>query len=101
MIITVSVRSSAALRVTVMIMSGSLNPAPHIVRRPLQVPAPAVEHTRFRDRTGGDERRAREQPAPLIDTNLAQRISPAHRQLHAQRGNDVLDDRPADEDGSA
>src|SRR5436189_121757 len=60
---TVSVRSRAALSVTVTIMaSASRNPSPHVVRRSLEIPARATGNAGLVDRTGGDDLEARESP---------------------------------------
>ena len=48
-----------------------------------------------RDRARGDERRARDEPAALVDPDLAEPLALAHRQRDIARRDDPLDERDA------
>src|SRR5205807_3159247 len=93
---TVSVRSRAALSVTVTII-GSLDPAPHVAGRTAYVPPRPAEHAGLGDRPRGDERRAREKAVPIVDADLAQPLALSHGEHHTQRHDHPLDEWPADE----
>src|SRR5947207_6202226 len=98
---TVSVRSRAALSVTVTIMaSGSRNPSPHVVRRSLQIPARAAANAGLVDRTGGDERCARHELAPLVDAHLAELLALSDGQVDTHRRHDTFHQRAAGDDGT-
>src|SRR5262245_24203425 len=95
---TVSVRSRAALRVTVTIIR-LRDPSPHVVRGAPEIPARAADRARLVDRTGGDERRACDEASPLVDPHLAQLLTLPDRQLDASRRHDALHERTAGDDG--
>src|SRR5581483_7226711 len=92
---TVSVRSIAALSVTVAITL-SRYPAPRVVGRPAHVPARAPEEPRLTDRTRGDERPPDDEAATRVDPHLPQCLTLVHRQRDYPRRDHPLDERPVD-----
>ena len=71
-----------------------------VVSGPPDVPRGAVEHARLVDRPRGDERRSRDQPAPVVEAHLAEGLSLANGELHALGRDDALDQGSADDHGA-
>src|SRR5918996_1211745 len=99
---TVRIRSRAALRVTVMIMSGAApwtylrEPTRNVSSHALRVPRGLVCEPRLRDRRPRDERRTGQEPAAGVDLHLAQGLSPSYRQRNDARRHDSLDEHRAE-----
>src|SRR5262245_46426089 len=89
---TVSVRSRAALSVTVTII-GLRHPTPHVVRGAFEIPLRAPGCSRLVDRAGGDERRARHELAPLVDAHLTELLALADGQVDTHRRHDTFHER--------
>src|SRR5207244_2496946 len=95
---TVSVRSRPAFNVTVTIMwpGGSRKPAPQVRERAPTVEAEPSEQPRAGDRAGGDERRARDEPAAGEDAHLSEPLAAPHGQVGGRRRDDALPEWPVD-----
>src|SRR5690348_15824403 len=97
---TVSVRSSAALSVTVMIIA-LRDPRPDVLRRVLCVEADASEDRRLRDRTGGDERPRGDDSLAVVDADRPEALALVHGQAHRGGRDDASRERPVDANRAA
>src|SRR5262249_53117406 len=98
---TVSVRSSAAFSVTVMIIApASRDPRPDVLGGPARIEADARKERRTRDRVRRDERARRDQPSALVHTKRPEALTRAHRQAHRRGCDDARDERMLEADGA-
>src|SRR3954454_4320698 len=91
---TVSVRSTAALRVTVTIIASEQ--VAQVVQRPVRVPAYSARQTRFVNRARSDEIAARAQRSALPHLDTTENVTRVHRQRRARIRDHLLRQRVAE-----